>query len=70
MYKIGFRNGVLIYSMHLPIAKRYAPNPIIKKSANNLAYVNISCTAVAHLTSQQLMNVKTTENKEEKHTRK
>lgn len=37
---------------------------MIKKSANNLAYVNISCTAVAHLTSQQLTNVKTTAEKE------
>lgn len=33
---------------------------MIKNNANNFAYVNISWTFVAHLTSQQLINVKTT----------
>ena len=34
--------------------------PMIIANANNLAYVNTSCTHVAHLTSQQLTNVKIT----------
>lgn len=35
---------------------------MIKNSANNFAYVNMSCTFVAHFTSQQLTNVNNTEN--------
>lgn len=45
-----------------PTLNKYIPNPMIKKRANSLAYVNMSWTFVAHLTSQQLMKVSTTAN--------
>ena len=41
-----------------PLPSWIRPVPMMTKRARSLAYVNTSCTAVAHLTSQQLTNVR------------
>lgn len=44
----------------LPVYSWYTPVVIMTMRASSLAYVNMSCTRVAHLTSQQLTNVNIT----------
>lgn len=61
--KLQIRISILLLKKkleRLPAYNWYTPVAIITINANNLAYVNISWTRVAHLTSQQLMNVNNT----------